>query len=995
MKLIITLAIFLSIITNTKAQYFSSGNSPSSFNWNQIKTSNTRIVFEESFTPTAFTLAAYIDSMAPFISYTLNHNPKQVDLLIHNHSAISNGFVSWAPRRTEFYAAPGQNHGSSPWLEHLAIHEYRHIVQIDKLNQGLTRFLSYIIGQQATGGVMGAFLPMWFIEGDAVITETTLTNSGRGRSFDFNKEIKAQLIERGKFSYDKAYMGSFKDYTPNYYQMGYLLTGRARQNYGAHLWEQTINNVGRNWWQLTPFEDAIFSYTGKGQKELYNEIFSSLKEEWEKELEMRSFTKYKKTALPEDDYIEYSSPKIINDSLLITQVEGLGIRSHIAKTNIKNETTKTVTYTGNRPADGITANNNIIVWSEIKQHPRWSHKSWSQLISYNISTGNRERLTKRSRLFAPTIHPQKNRVAAVETSPEYRFYITIIDANTKEKIKRVPSPGNSFIHTPSWDKNGEEKIVCVLVTNKGKALYSLNIKTEEWEELLKPSYNEIRDPVIKDSVVWYIAKGRFSDEIFRLNLKNGENRQVTSSKFGVKQPNITPSNKLVYSHYTSKGYRPVFIPDDKTFNECKKEKGISLIDQMADDLSNHENMSDIYHHYYKNQPKTSYEAKNYSKWNLVNVHSWAPAYIDFTEESIYSGVSVLSQNLLSNTVVTAGYNANPSYSHQKYNFNISYQGFFPVIDFKVKKGDSRLTKEGFVVNNNGELLSINNNTKIDHLFLESGLRIPLNISSRNYSRSLTLSSKLNWEKRSEFSFTADHYTEILNTIVPTGETSTFTEPKIERFAYEHSLNMSNIRRGTSRDARVRMGQSLWLIHRHTPGRGVDYGSITGGGLRVYLPGFSRYHSININNSYQFRNEGKTEDYNNNSINYNRFSDLISHARGYSNLHNDNMYLFQGSYMMPIAYPDISIGSLAYIKRARLNLFFDVTRTEFDYKTENGKEKSVTSNFSSFGAELFTDAHFFRFVSPFTIGVRGGRRSADNSYFADFVIRAEIANFIQN
>ena len=38
--------------------------------------------------------------------------------------------------------------------EQLAIHEYRHSVQINKMNRGFTRALYYIFGEQATGGIL-------------------------------------------------------------------------------------------------------------------------------------------------------------------------------------------------------------------------------------------------------------------------------------------------------------------------------------------------------------------------------------------------------------------------------------------------------------------------------------------------------------------------------------------------------------------------------------------------------------------------------------------------------------------------------------------------------------------------------------------------------------------------------------------------------------------------------------------------------------------------
>lgn len=152
--------------------------------------------------------------------------------------------VAWAPKRMELYATPPQDDDTQAWLDHLATHEYRHILQMDKLERGFTRVLNAFLGQQATALVVGLYLPPWFMEGDAVCTETAMGESGRGRSAEFEQELKAQLLEKGAYSYDKAVFGSYKDYVPNRYTLGYYLVGKSRINYGDELWDKTLNKIG-------------------------------------------------------------------------------------------------------------------------------------------------------------------------------------------------------------------------------------------------------------------------------------------------------------------------------------------------------------------------------------------------------------------------------------------------------------------------------------------------------------------------------------------------------------------------------------------------------------------------------------------------------------------------------------------------------------------------------------------------------------------------------
>ena len=59
--------------------------------------------------------------------------------------------------------------------------------------------------------VIGVYVPMWFLEGDATVFETSVGKSGRGRSPEFLNEMKAQVTEKGIYTYYKAVLGSYKE----------------------------------------------------------------------------------------------------------------------------------------------------------------------------------------------------------------------------------------------------------------------------------------------------------------------------------------------------------------------------------------------------------------------------------------------------------------------------------------------------------------------------------------------------------------------------------------------------------------------------------------------------------------------------------------------------------------------------------------------------------------------------------------------------------------
>ena len=115
---------------------------------------------------------------------TIGSKQKPVDIVFHNLTTISNGYVQLAPFRSEFQLTPSQNSfdlGSLPWNQTLAIHEYRHVQQYNNFCVGLSKVFYILFGQDGLAFANNLSVPNWFLEGDAVFQETLVSQQGRGR----------------------------------------------------------------------------------------------------------------------------------------------------------------------------------------------------------------------------------------------------------------------------------------------------------------------------------------------------------------------------------------------------------------------------------------------------------------------------------------------------------------------------------------------------------------------------------------------------------------------------------------------------------------------------------------------------------------------------------------------------------------------------------------------------------------------------------------------
>ncbi len=124
--------------------------------WYQVNTPNFRILYPKGFEDQAQRVANTMETIREPEAKTMGALPKKISIILQNNSSLSNGFVTLAPRRSEFYTMPSQNYnfvGTNDWLSMLSSHEYRHIVQFQRSITGFNKFFYYVFGQQAVAGL--------------------------------------------------------------------------------------------------------------------------------------------------------------------------------------------------------------------------------------------------------------------------------------------------------------------------------------------------------------------------------------------------------------------------------------------------------------------------------------------------------------------------------------------------------------------------------------------------------------------------------------------------------------------------------------------------------------------------------------------------------------------------------------------------------------------------------------------------------------------------
>ena len=979
----------IGLVFSLKAQYYSTGQDPASVRWSQIKTESFRIVFPENFLSHSQYLANILELTTKYETKSLQAKVPRMPFVLHTSSTLSNGLTVWAPRRIELYTCPPQDIYAEEWLEQLVLHEYRHAVQTSKMNQGFSKTLYYLFGEQATGAVLGLFVPTWFLEGDATVIETALSNSGRGRVASFAAPIRAQLLQKGIYSYGLATMGSYKTFTPDAYVLGYQIVAKGREKYGYELWDHTLNNVAKRPFMVVPFNAGIRKKTGLWKADLYREIMEKLVVEWQHQEDNSWRSPINQVTTPNStDYTTWDRPQFLNDSILIAarwSNEGV---PKLLLLNKKGQT-KNLNRLGAYQPGSLSVSEGAVVWAEYRPDIRWENRSYSvirKLEIRNSKLGGRrtkdegrkkviqitdfrhrasgirhQYLTRKSRYFSPAISPDGSRFLAVRITEENRSFIDILKTASGKVLNSFPAPYGGLFLQPAWSADGNN-IAFILLTQEGKSLHTMDSQGGSITSLLPPSFQEISGPpLFFRNYLLFMADYTGIENIFAIDTLTRQLSQVTSARFQATNPAISPNgNTIVYSDYNADGMMVVtrtadpswWIPLDSipefTFalaEAMAKQEDINIQDSLRerdegrgtrdeedsqthnDTTTPHRLITSSPHH--SITPSPSYPVARYRKFShLFNVHSWAPVSIDANNLTLKPGVSVLSQNLLSTAFAGAGYKYDLNERTGKFYLNLSYQGWFPVIDVNYSYG-KRAGMGRY--SNTGETFRYTWNESD----LQATVSVPLNLSRGIWYRKIQPSVGTSW----------------IYVIHDKNTPEQFTKGSINTLNYR--LYMYNYIRSNYQDMFPKWGQNFDINLRHTPFTGNDMGSVFGISGNLYFPGIFRHHGIRIYGGYQRRWDNLVYGY--------QFANQISLPRGTEAIYPEKLVSVSANYKFPFLRLDASLGSVLYIKRFKLNLFYDWA---------HGWEPLEDTFLKSTGFELTSELHILRFVAPFELGVQG-------------------------
>ncbi|MFA5712657.1 MAG: hypothetical protein WC960_00590 [Bacteroidales bacterium] len=955
LKIVALLMLQLLIPSKGRGQYFSIGNNPASVKWRYIESSNFKVIYPNGLDSMANRYSWLLEEIRPFIFRTREPQLPKLDVVLHPFNAQSNGLVGWAPSRMELITMPPINSNYIfNWEKHLVTHELRHVAQISQFRKGIFKIGHLFIGEQSETFGMGLFMGRWSLEGDAVIGETEMGIGGRGRDPSHLLYFRTAFLEGEQRRYDSWALGSYKNYTPDHYSFGYLLSSYMRyKSISPALFEEVNDYSIRHFYNPFAQKKAFRRLTSLTKRQNFAELTSYYTTRWREEQQKRPLPTPATPIIEskkggKDSFLLHHYPISKGDTLLFVRSGLSEIPALFSKSN--GGESEFLKYLG-RINSPLKLGGERIFWSEYIKSARWELQQYSDIHYYDISTKKVKRATVGKYFFNPSPSASGDSLLVISQSVEGGSGLHLLDREFNQIAYYNPPKG--------WRlKEGvivNGGVVVLAISDLSQALFYRPFEGGEWnqiEEFAAGSLSKIDYSPLEREIL-FLADFEGVRALYSLSLTGGKLFNRVMPKYGLHSYSLNESG-VVVSDFSLEGYWLKMVGKERVqrremaIDSLKKggllkdpivEKLVADTRFNSDSLVVPENLNLQSHPYRK-------------ECNLIRVHSWAPLYINIDNikrmsyETLWDlaspGVMLFSQNSLSSAVGSLGYAYRNGFN--SLHFNFKYTGLYPVIEFSSSINEREPIRYN-ILHPTPESTQLIEEPRSGASYFKSALLlyIPLRYNRGGWNWGIIPS--LQWSYSND-SFYSHNSGKFLN-----------YQQLYSRVSLYRILRMSY------RDLYPKWGGGFTLELSTAPFSEGNLGSFFNLSSYFYLPGAKLDHGVRLSVNYQRQLSNNREYMLQNSFPF---------PMGYSGLYSSSAVGGELKYGMPLFTKELTIPSILHIKRGKLFPFVQYTQNV----GRGGLKRSLWAA----GCDLLFDLNLLGISHSFEFGVRSGYNGESETIF---------------
>ncbi|HKM12973.1 MAG TPA: hypothetical protein PL115_04465 [Bacteroidales bacterium] len=978
-------AVLLLSQNRAAAQYYTLGNDSASAKWSVIQGDTYKVIYPQQTDSLARRYLYLFEKLRHTNLTGLKIESPKMPIILHPYTTTSNATVVWAPKRMEIFTSPPATGGyAQNWETQLALHEGRHLGQMQHYTKGVFSFFNILFGEQSLALGIGFYPSVWLLEGDAVLNETDFSNAGRGRSGEFLIYYRTAFLQGDIRSYDHWRYGSYRHYAPNKYAFGYMLASMMRYSSGNYYATGDAMNIQvKRWWDFFGVWNTSFiRATGYTPRKHWRFLTPFMSEVWQKDYLSKGPYHIAEPLLAKEPriYTDYTDIIPTKKGIIATKSGYHDSRTLVSiDSHGKERRIRPFAYT---TSDIISDGDSTLIWAETVPDLRWELQNYSIIRSYNLNTGKIRDITSRTKYFNPALSADGQSLYVVEYPIGGGSRLVQLDKKEGHMTKSIPAPPGGQITEVAQIGN---LLYALIITESGMGLYRTEVLKDDgiWYNEIPDQHKYIQNLTVNGKSLYFTSDldGLVNSYIYHPDIKLM--RKLTNSRFGAKYPYIdNDSGCLYWADFGLKGYHPVSAPlDSLDWRVADFDK--PFVNSIAEHLSrqarlNTEPLSEEEDAALKARID-SIPAQKYKKLpHLLRIHSWAPFYaninriMNMSYEHFYqlvsAGATVISQNDLSTATMQLGYSYHKGFHSGHLNFN--YSGLYPVFEVAVDYNDryrtnttieevhhnlqSQITELDDEEPISGEIYPIRytiDSTDIPSWDVSLRTYVPLNLSKSGWNSGLI--------PQLRYDFSNDKY-------------SLFGHKSIYRHSLTYGVRYYKMLPNPKSRLFPKWGFGVELSGAYSYGPHNSSGNIAYVYTYGYLPGIFNNQGIKLSAAYQ-------KQFNKRAFGY--LPNLASMPRGFSSIVLMDYAKFTADYAIPIYLGDVTWPWLYYLKRLQIIPFGDFAINRASWHPQNGVIKPVDQKYLySYGVDVLVNAHLLRIGSELSFGFRYARTSVGTNYW---------------